>query len=484
MSSQQPPRNGTNLLQTVLAKPYQYRRFGRYYLRIRPQGASIGFFSLSLRTTDRATAMTISKEILQTLRIYHLDNPAATWDELRERLEDIAESCLTMAHTDSSLVAYEMIHDEHYQALSEASAKLPLTSDQQRAIAKALEILEAAQERLQGRPERLVGVVGSLRKNDQVCSTPTPLSVSLSVNAQAVTFESLAKLYIQERADYVQASTMRDVKSSCAALAAVFGELDLKGHTRGDMVACRDKLLEGYSGSTVKKLWTRLSTVMEWAVNNDYLDKSFDKGLKPTRNADSSRKEFSTAQIADLMAYANGLTGDDWKRWGLSIGVLTGARIEEVRQLTKGDIKQVEGHWVIDINRDNGKALKTKNAIRLVPLIDGAHGFDLQAFLEYTQQSTGPLFALSSGRFSEVLNGTLRSVLELPTDRTQTFHSLRHSLAGSLKAAGVPVEAAQEILGHSSGSISYDLYGAGSGVRVEILAEALMKALNADTRYA
>ncbi|KTT07562.1 integrase [Pseudomonas oryzihabitans] len=476
MSSQQPPRNGTNLLQTVLAKPYHYRRFGRYYLRIRPQGTAIGFFSLSLRTTDRATAMTISKEILQTLKAYHLDNPAATWEELRERLEDIAESCLTMAHGDSSLVAYEMIHDEHHQALREASAKLPLTNAQQRAIGKALEILEAAQERLQGRPERLVGVVESLRKNEQVCSTPTPLSLSLSVNAQAVTFESLAKLYIKERTDHVQASTMRDIKSSCTALTAAFGDLDLKGHTRGDMVACRDRLLEGYKGSTVKKIWTRLSTVMEWAVNNGYLDKSFDKGLKPTRNTDSSRKEFSPDQIADLMAYANGLAGDDWKRWGLSIGVLTGARIDEVWQLTKGDIKQVEGHWVIDINRDNGKTLKTKNAIRLVPLIDGAHGFNLQAFLEYAQQSTGPLFALSSGRFSEVLNGTLRSVLELPTDRTQTFHSLRHSLAGSLKAAGVPVATAQEILGHASGSISYDLYGAGANVRVEVMTKALKQA--------
>ncbi|PFG59050.1 hypothetical protein DM05_3717 [Pseudomonas poae] len=70
--------------------------------------------------------MTISQDILTTLKAYQLDNPEASWDELRERLIDIAEYNLTMAHGDSSLVAYEMINDEHHLALRMASAKLPL----------------------------------------------------------------------------------------------------------------------------------------------------------------------------------------------------------------------------------------------------------------------------------------------------------------------------------------------------------------------
>lgn len=200
MSVLKSPQNGTNLLQTALAKPYHYRRSGRYYLRLRPQGATQGFFTLSLRTTDKATAMQISKDILKTLSLFHLDNPKASWRELKERLITIAEECLTMAHGDDSLVAYEMIYDE-------------------------------------------------LR-----------------------------------------------------------------------------------------------------------------------------------------------------------------------------------------------------------------------------------LFTLGAGQFSGVLNGTLREVLGLKTDRTQTFHSLRHSLAGALKAAEVPVGTAESILGHSSGSISYDLYGAGSAVEVGRMAEALRAA--------
>ncbi|SUD43381.1 putative phage integrase [Pseudomonas fluorescens] len=420
--------------------------------------------------------MTISKDILKTLAAFHLDNPEATWDELRERLADIAEECLTMAHGDDSLVAYEMIYDELRLSLREASAKGPMTVDQQRAASKAEDILEAAQERLKGRPGKLIGIVEELRGIP--CGTPVAPCLSLSVNAsEALTFEHLSGLYMAEQKDNVQASTMRDVKSSCAAISAALEGLDLKGHTRADMVALKAKLLEDRKGSTVNKLLTRLSTVMDWAVHNGYIDKSFDKGLKLSKDADSSREAFSQDQVQLLMSYTNGLPADVWQRWALSLGVITGTRIEELRQLTKADVKQVGGVWVIDINRNHGKTAKTKNALRVIPLTDAAYGFDLKAFLAFVDSSDSRLFTLGAGQFSNVLNGALRDVLSLNTDRTQTFHSLRHSLAGALRAAEVPVGTAEAILGHSSGSISYDLYGAGSAVEVGRMAEALVKAL-------
>ena len=469
-------QSGTNLLQTALAKPYHYRRSGRYYLRLRPQGTATGFFTLSLRTTDKATAMTISQEILQTLKAFHFDNPEATWDELRERLADIAESCLTMAHGDGSLVAYEMIHDEQHVALREASAKLPLSVNQQRAVSKALEILEAAQERLEGRPGKLVEIVRDLKSEG--CGTSFPLSPSLSVlPSKPLTFKAISELYMEERKDNIQASTMRDVKSSCEAIGAVLGDLDMKTHTREDMKNLRDKLLEDRKPSTVKKLLTRLSTVMDWAVNNDYISKSLEKGLKPTKGADSSREPFSQDQVKALMAHAKALPVDSWQRWALSLGVITGTRIEELRQLTKADVKQVGNVWVIDINRNDGKTAKTKNALRVIPLTNGAYGFDLQAFLGFVEKADSQLFKLGAGQFSAVLNGALRDVLSLNTDRTQTFHSLRHSLAGALKAVATQVEINEAILGHASGSISNDLYGAGSSVEVGRMAEALKAAL-------
>jgi integrase len=362
-------------------------------------------------------------------------------------------------------------------ALRKASAKLPLSINQQRAVSKALEILEASQERMRGRSGKLVEIVKDL--NGEPCGTPLALSLPISVNASpAFTFKFLSALYMAERKDSIQDSTMLDVKSSCEAIGTILGDLDMKTHTREDMKNLRDKLLEGRKPSTVKKLMTRLSTVMDWAVNNGYLDKSFDKGLKPTKGADSSREALSQDQVKALMAHAKSLPVDAWQRWALSLGVITGTRIEELRQLTKADVKQVGSVWVIDINRNDGKTAKTKNALRVVPLTDGAYGFDLQAFLEFVDSSDSRLFTLGAGQFSNVLNGALRDVLSLNADRTQTFHSLRHSLAGALKAAEVPVGTAESILGHVSGSISYDLYGAGSAVEVGRMAEALVRAFS------
>lgn len=474
MTINQRSQTGTNLLQTALAKPYHYRRSGRYYLRLRPQGTATGFFTLSLRTTDKATAMTISQDILTTLKAYHFDNPEATWDELRGRLEDIAESCLTMAHGDGSLVAYEMIHDEQHQALREASAKLPLSVNQQRAVSKALEILEAAQERLEGRPGKLVEIVRDLK--GEACSTPVALSPSLSVlPSEPLTFKTLSALYMDEHKEHAGANTIRDVKSSCKTIAEILGDLDLKTHTREDMKNLRAKLFEERVAGTVKKILTTLSTVMKWAVNNDYLTKALTEGLKPTKGAESSREAFSQDQVKALMAHAETLPVDAWQRWALSLGVIAGTRIEELRQLTKADVKRVGGVWVIDINRNDGKTAKTKNALRVIPLTDGAYGFDLQAFLEFVDKTDSRLFTLGGGQFSVLLNGMLRDVLDLKADRTQTFHSLRHSLAGALKAVATQKEISESILGHASGSISYDLYGAGSAVEISRMADALRK---------
>jgi integrase len=473
MSINQRPQSGTNLLQTALAKPYHYRRSGRYYLRLRPQGATKGFFTLSLRTTDKATAMTLSKDIIKTLAVFHLDQPEATWEDLKEALKVITDEALSMSHSDETRSLYMEVYDQMCNHLAEAASVKGFNKDQHRAVSMGQRVLRAAQERLDGRPAELLGLVEELS-----CSTPVPLSPSLSVlPIQPLTFKALSALYMDEHKEHAGANTIRDVKSSCKTIAEILGDLDLKTHTREDMKNLRAKLLEGRKPLTVAKILTTLSTVMKWAVNNDYLTKALTEGLKPTKGTDSSREAFSQDQVKTLMAHAKTLPVDSWQRWALSLGVIAGTRIEELRQLTKADVKQVAGVWVIDINRNDGKTAKTKNALRVVPLTDGAYGFDLPAFLQFVEKADSRLFTLGAGQFSVLINGALRDVLSLKADRTQTFHSLRHSLAGALKAVATQVEINEAILGHASGSISNDLYGAGSSVEIGRMAEALKTAL-------
>lgn len=229
---------------------------------------------------------------------------------------------------------------------------------------------------------------------------------------------------------------------------------------------------------TVNKLLTRLSTVFTWAVNSGYLEKTYVKGLKINKGAESGRKAFTQEQIKRVMSAMDALPGNSWKRWAMSIGAITGARIGEVYQLTKEDVREIDGIIVIDLNESGDKSLKNKHSTRLVPLVDGAYGFDLKGFRAYVESCTDKLFDRTSHNFTRVLNETLRDVLDLQSGEGLTYHSLRHSLASLMKSRGIPVGVAQDILGHSSQTLTFDLYGGDARVDVGKLEEALKVAFS------
>ncbi|APQ13505.1 hypothetical protein BJP27_19125 [Pseudomonas oryzihabitans] len=461
-------------LKTQLAKPYHYRRDGVYYLRVRPVGSKASC-TISLRTTDRSIAMATSRHLQSTLRTFHLDNPEATWAELRTHLREIAAGALEAPNEWELLDVMGLVYSDLEKDLRQIATTYSLTLDQARMVQQARRVMVAAEQRTHGDLGPLIGIIDELDRDqrDAEARVNPSLSVGTSEPAPPLTFRALADLYLVEHGQNVKASTARQVRSDCSALAEVLGALDLKTHMRSDLVAARDDLLEARLPSTVNKLLARLSTVLEWGVNNGHLERSFDKKLKLTKGAKSSREAFTQDQVAKLMDHASSLSADRWERWALSLGCITGARIGEIHQLRKEDIKQVGEVWSVDINEGEGKSLKNEQSSRLVPLAVGAYGFDLSAFLGYVQAlpEGAALFSLSRGRFSEILNETLREVLGIPADRVLTFHSLRHSLASLMKSKGVPLESAQPILGHSSQSITYDTYGAGAQVEVERLSQ-------------
>lgn len=104
--------------------------------------------------------------------------------------------------------------------------------------------------------------------------------------------------------------------------------------------------------STVNNILTKMTTVMDWAVDNDYLTKAYTSNLKLIKGTDSKREGVTKNQVAALMTHAAELPADSWGRWGLSLLAITGARVGEIAYLTKKDIKQVNGLWCFHINED------------------------------------------------------------------------------------------------------------------------------------
>ncbi len=433
--------------------------------------------------------MALSKQIQTTLRRFHLDRPEATWEELRDHLKDIAEDILATPTEWERMDSMGLVYSDVQEDLYRIAVTSALTHAQAQAVTLSRQIMRAAQDRVLGDPRGLVGLIDEM--NRPLTSHREGLdSLSLSVGASkdrtnsrrskgepALTFEALAGLYMAEQESSLRDSTLKDIKTSCRQLVDALGPLDLRRHTRADLIGMRGKLGEGRKVSTVNKLLTRLSTVLAWGVNNGYLEKTFDKKLKIARGSESSREAFTQEQVRQLMAYVNGLPVSSWERWALSLAVITGARLNEISQLRNADVREIGSTWVIDLNTDDGKSLKNKHSVRVVPLIDGAYGFDLGAFLGFINGAPkdGRIFNVRSEYVGQALAAVIRKVLQTKAGGSLTFHSLRHSLASLLKEHEVQLTTAQGILGHSSQSITFDLYGGGQRVSVERLADVLRK---------
>lgn len=413
-----------------LAKPYHYRRNGIYYMRLRVTGSIAEAAAVSLQTSNRRDALDASEQLTGLVRAFHLENPDAPWSKLKEYFRSVSDEVFESGREGVTQV-WGALHDSHSDSVG--SSLSPFKS------AKGA-------------------------------------SVSLSVIAPSVTFEALSALYLADRGQDQKDSTLKETKICHGTISAALGELDMRTHSRADLVALRDRLADGRMPSTVNKLLVKLSAVLAWAVENGHISKSYDKKLKLTKGTESSRRAFTQDQVGKLVAYSNTLPETSWKRWLLSLGAITGGRLNEISQLTVGDVQTLSsGVTAIHINEQGeGKSLKNKRSERLVPLTDGAYGFDLTAFLRYVDEcGTGSLAQIGYKTAGEWVNQQAIPVaLKESFGPGLTFHSLRHSLASLMQAKGVPTAYAQAVMGHASGTITFDVYG--SGVPVETVAEMLV----------
>ncbi|ETK18186.1 integrase family protein [Pseudomonas sp. FH4] len=444
--------------------------------------------TIALKTTNRQTALATARHLLSTLKTFHLDRLDATRDELWARLRDIAEGVVESRSGEwIEGGGMGVIYSDTSADLKEISVTEPLNVDQAQVMPFIQRVMWAAERRHEGDFGPILEILEEIKREsgEQSVSVPTerPVVVSEAVvqeatnDTDALTFTKLAELHTAERVADWQPNTRKTKQTGFKTIGSLLGDLDLRAHTRKDMTDLKERLMEGRKVSTANKLLIDLSSVMTWAEDNGYIEKSYDKGLLIRKGAESEREAYSPDQVKAIMEYANGLPLNSWQRWGLSLGVVTGARIGELHQLTTSDVFKDGDQLVIDVNENEGKTLKNKFSVRQVPVVD-ALGFDVEAFEKFAQDAQGPLFTMSLSSFSSLLNERLRGVLMLESRSGLSFHSLRHQLAGAMKAAEVHEGTAQGILGHSSGSITFDLYGSGRSVQVHRMASAIKAALS------
>lgn len=336
-------------------------------------------------------------------------------------------------------------------------------------------------------------------------------SAALAVTP-SVTVASLFEQYEAENAQNWKPATLRENQSSHAALIEIFDYLGLGADantvTRADVLRVRDVLqqlpknrkqrfkdapLVDLLGREEKtdcldvvtinnKYLIKMAAVFKWAVRNDLIKKNMTEGLElkvPQRKASEARNAFSTEQVGQLLvaakAYSQKASGKPYHYYVTVLAAITGARLNEVAQLQVKDVRVTEAGTVyIHINEDDsslpGKSIKNAHSDRCVPLVDGAYGFvlaDFMGLLEARRKAVGDnamvfdgLRLMKNGYGEQVSKWFNRTLLpKVLTDRDGlAFHSFRHTVTTQLKQHGVELAYAQAIMGHSSGSITYDRY--------------------------
>ncbi|HFT9867161.1 TPA: tyrosine-type recombinase/integrase [Escherichia coli] len=442
------------------------------------------------------------RELAATVKAFMLDRPEVSLQELTEHLRSMAEQFLTDATDDYwNGVEVATLVDEKAN-LKELAATQALSLDQQKGIRLALEVLTAAQQRVDtGDTSGLIELIDcnnptnhsaigdtmSILEEEQEVSQPE-LTESHQPEVAICSFSELVSSLLAEKVQTLKSSSYRDLSASLNSVSRFLtAEMDIM--SRSDWLAVRDAMLAAeVRPSTINKLLTKTKMCLDYGLMNGQLEgRNPIERLKLTKDTDSKRRAFTDEELERLLARVEAEyqytrhtahTTSDARRWATLVSVVTGARAAEVCHLTKRDIVTLDNGLVcIDINENgDGKSVKNKHSVRLVPLTDGACGLDLQSFLSWvdSRPDDGPLFGMTSSAYSSWFNS--RVITEALGDSSNvSLHSLRHWLATRMKERGVNLVDAQGILGHSSQSITYDLYGKGHAVGR--LADALKLAL-------
>ncbi|EHL6851070.1 site-specific integrase [Escherichia coli] len=492
-----------------LAVPQLVRRAnGRYTIRFRLKGQTTPFLSVSTRSTDRRVATMRQRELAATAKAFMLDRPEVSLQELTEHLRSMAEQFLTDASDDywNGLEVATLVDEK--SNLKELAATQALSLDQQKGIRLALEVLTAAQQRVDtgdtsGLIKLIDGGVSQLTDdNNHTDYSTIGDSTSILKNEQgdrpavftqerqpSVVFSSLVSSLLAEKVQTLKSSSYKDLSSSLNTVSRFLPE-DMDLMSRSGWLAVRDSMLASeVRPSTINKLLTKAKMCLDYGLMNGQLEgRNPIERMKLTKDIDSKRRAFTDEELERLLVRVESEyqftrhtahTTSEARRWASLVSVVTGARSAEVCHLTKRDIVTLDNGLVcIDINEDgDGKSVKNKHSVRLVPLTDGACGFDLKSFLEWvdTQPDEDPLFGMTPSAYSSWFNS--RVLTEALGDAENvSLHSLRHWLATRMKERGVNLVDAQGILGHSSQSITYDLYGKGHAVGrlADVLKTALL----------
>jgi integrase len=273
------------------------------------------------------------------------------------------------------------------------------------------------------------------------------------------------------------------VRDTLAKLPPNYMKLGANKGLSPQQAAVANKSGASLSVKTQDKYFTMFRQLLGWAVDEGYLDKMPGGGVKVagvgSTNPAEQRDPYSVDQLQ--MIFSSPLyTGHkseecrhkpgkmivrDGKFWVPLIALYSGMRMGEIVQLLVADVKQDGDIWYFDVNKAEGKSLKTVSSKRRVPV-------------HRTLVELGLLDKVKSGKakdriFSDIQPGKDGYYSHNPSkwwgrysrqvgfkSKKTAFHSFRHNFKDALQAAEAPEYIAKALMGHAEKSV-HGQYGSG-----------------------
>lgn len=295
---------------------------------------------------------------------------------------------------------------------------------------------------------------------------------------EPLTGESLLADWGAERTP--AASTLRSYQGKFRQLARVLGFDDLRRVTPDHVIQFKEaRLKEGKDPGTVADDVLNMGAVCKWAVANRKLASNPFAGLAPkvNRRGPAPRHPYDDAEAKRILLAARKEEG--WLRWLPWLLCFTGARVSELAELRRRDVRARDGVTVLDIVPLAARAGKNDIAQRMIPLHPAVIA---EGFLNYVAglppDPNGPLFpsiapdphgsrvhpaTVQSGRW-------VRDVVGIKDPDKAPNHSWRHRMEDELRKVRALPEVQDAITGRNNPRNAGAGYGKGfRGMPDEVL---------------
>ena len=141
--------------------------------------------------------------------------------------------------------------------------------------------------------------------------------------------------------------------------------------------------------------------------------------------------------------------------------------MNEICQLNVSDIEKMDGIWAINLNADSeDKSIKTEAGNRIIPLHPKLIDLGLLDYVKQMKnQNHRKLFPnlkkMKSTGYGTMISRWFREYLiRLGIKKKgKNFHSFRHTVVNRLTNQKIYEPFIKELIGHSHGSLTMDVYG-------------------------